>query len=141
MGVNLENKNMSLVLPTSRFHAFRKVIAQQIHPDFGNFYNQADEGMFLTGEEEKKFWEAYDKRLVTVDEEFNISHPLLDFLYASDTEGNASVACCHEIYNLIKDYDDNLCYGYCARPNEPRFKDLKALIKDCIESNTELSWW
>lgn len=43
---------------------------------------------------------------------------ILDFLYASDCNATMDVQHCKSIYEVIKDYDDNICYG-CMRVLEP----------------------
>lgn len=40
----------------------------------------------------------------------------------------------------IKDYDDDICYGYCDKPDCAMFKDFKELVKDCIDTNTPMKW-
>lgn len=67
--------------------------------------------------------------------------PQLDFLYSSDCEAKMSVAACKDIYEVIKDYDDSICYGYCGREDCAMFRDFKDVVRDCIENNCEMTWY
>lgn len=66
---------------------------------------------------------------------------ILDFLYESDCSGEMDVKHCHSIYEVIKDYDDNICYGYAGQRDCAMFKDFKRLVMDCIETDTIMKWW
>jgi hypothetical protein len=107
----------------------------------GKFYEKSVEGMGLLDEERKKFYKEYDERLNQIDKELNVSPYILDFLYASDCEGKLSAKHCRRIYNVIKDYDDDVLYGYCGRPDCAKFKDFKAIVKDCVDHNIQMRWW
>lgn len=63
------------------------------------------------------------------------------FLYASDCEAEMPVEVCEKIYEVIKDYDDDLLYGYSGRADCAMFKDFKDLVKDCIDNKCSMEWW
>ncbi|WP_171029401.1 hypothetical protein [Dorea longicatena] len=42
---------------------------------------------------------------------------------------------------VIKDYDDNICYGYAGQRDCAMFKDFKRLVMDCIDTGTIMKWW
>ncbi len=44
-------------------------------------------------------------------------------------------------YEVIKDYDDSICYGYCGREDCAMFRDFKDVVRDCIENNCEMTWY
>lgn len=41
----------------------------------------------------------------------------------------------------IKDYDDDICYGYCGRSDCAMFKDFKQLIKDGADTEMGIEWY
>lgn len=64
-----------------------------------------------------------------------------DFCLQSDCGGKIHYGACKEIYKHVKDYDDNVCYGYAGRPDCTMFKDFKNLLKECIDNKCDLIWW
>ena len=48
---------------------------------------------------------------------------------------------CAQIWEVIKDYDDKILYGYPRLPFCARFKDIKEVIRDCIENHCKLKWF
>jgi hypothetical protein len=47
---------------------------------------------------------------------------------------------CEKIYEVIKDYDDNVLYGYAGRPDCAKFKDFKKIVKDCVDNKCSMTW-
>lgn len=64
-----------------------------------------------------------------------------EFLYTNDCEGEADAEHCKAVYGIIKDYDDDICYGYCGRSDCAMFKDFKQLIKDGADTGTGIEWY
>lgn len=58
----------------------------------------------------------------------------------SDIKGAIRYGACKQILKIISDYDDNFNYGYAALPNQPRFKDFKALLQECVDLKSDLVW-
>lgn len=52
-----------------------------------------------------------------------------------------SVEDCKAIWEVIKDYDTNVLYGYVGRPDCAKFKDFKNIVKDCIDNNCNMEWF
>lgn len=48
---------------------------------------------------------------------------------------------CKSVYEIIKDYDDDICYGYCGRSDCAMFKDFKQLIKDGADTEMGIEWY
>ena len=42
---------------------------------------------------------------------------------------------------VLKDYDDDICYGYCGRSDCAMFKDFKQLIKDGADTEMGIEWY
>jgi hypothetical protein len=141
MGVTIENKNKAIDLGYGGFNLLRTKIAYLTNEELGKFYDELLKGTLLFGEEREKFFDEYNKRLNQIDEELNVSPYILDFLYAPDCNAKMSVKHCRRIYKVIKDYDDDVLYGYSGRPDCAMFKDFKAIVKDCIDHNIQMYWW
>jgi hypothetical protein len=48
---------------------------------------------------------------------------------------------CKSIWEIIKDYNDDICYGYAGRSDCAKFSDFKDIVKDCIDKCVEMEWW
>ena len=66
---------------------------------------------------------------------------ILDFLYESDCDGIMDVPHCRSIYEVIKNYDDDILYGYAGRKDCAKFADFKAIVKDGIDSGDGFTWF
>lgn len=86
-------------------------------------------------------FEEYNSKIEMLSKEHNGEKDgILRFLYAPDIGAEISVDDCKEIYKVIKDYDDNVCYGYCGRKDCAMFKDFKNIVKECIDNNCNMEW-
>lgn len=123
------------------FNRFRNKVAELYSEEFGNHYKELDTVSFVFDSERKAFFETYDKKTeqMIIDKKLNIK--VADFCYQSDCSGKIRYGACKVIYNIIKDYDDDICYGYCGRPDCAMFSDLKALIKECYDNKSDLVWY
>ncbi len=140
MGLTIGNCHHSVDMGSGGFNRLRTKVAYLHSEELGKFYEELEKGFTLYGNSRKQFFEDYNKRLQFIDEELNVSHYILDFLYTSDIEGKMSVKHCRRIYNVIKDYDDNIAYGYTGRPDCAMFKDFKNIIKECRDKQIVLYW-
>lgn len=142
MGITLDSKNCSIDLGYSGFNNLRTKVAELTAPDIHEHYKKLAEGMFLIGTTKEKFFKDYNAEIQRLSEKYNEEKDnILDFLYASDCDGEMDVEHCKSIYDVIKDYDDDIRYGYCGRPDCAMFRDFKALVKDCIDTNTPMNWF
>ncbi len=142
MGVTVESKNHIIDLGVGGFNNLRKKIAELTAPDIAEHYENLSDGMFLSGQERKEWFEKYDEKIEELNQKYNgEKSDILDFLYASDCSATMDVQHCKSIYEVIKDYDDNICYGYIGRPDCAMFKDFKEVVKDCIDTCTTMEWY
>ena len=121
MGVTIESKNHSINLGGGGFMRLRTKVAELAAPDIFEHYKKLDEGMRLYGDERKAFYKSYD-------------------LYESDCDGIMDVPHCRSIYEVIKNYDDDILYGYAGRKDCAKFADFKAIVKDGIDSGDGFTW-
>lgn len=142
MGVTIDSKNCSIDLGYGGFCNLRTKIAELTAPDIFEHYKKLEKGLFLTGTIKAEFFKDYDAEIQRLSEKYNGENDhILDFLYTSDCDGEIDVEHCKSVYDVIKDYDDDICYGYCGRPDCAMFKDFKEIVKDCIDTNTPMSWF
>lgn len=140
MGITLGNCHHSIDMGYGGFSRLRTKVAYLHSKELGDFYKKIDDGLLLYGKDRDDFFKEYNKRLRNIDEELNVSHYILDFLYKSDTGARLSPKHCRRIWNLIKDCDDDIKYGYSAYSDCATFKDFKEIIKECRDKNIMLYW-
>ena len=141
MGITIKSKNYSIDMGYLGFNRLRKTVANLAGEELGKHYEHLDDVMFLCGEERINFFDEYNKKINYLYEKFNISNGLLDFLYASDCEAKISPEKCKQVYEIIKNYDDDVLYGYSGRKDCAKFKDFKEIVKDCIDSKCYMEWY
>lgn len=65
---------------------------------------------------------------------------IVDFLLQSDIEGRIRYGACKKILKVIGDYDDDVFYGYVGHGNRARFRQFRRILKDCVETKSDLVW-
>lgn len=143
MGITLESKNKSIDLGYGGFMSLRTKVAELAADDIGKHYRKlstAPSSIFEA--EHKEFFKEYDKKIVELDEKYKGEmNCILHFLYASDCEAEMELDVCEKLYEVIKDYDDDIAYGYYGRKDCATFKDFKNIVKDCIDNKCTMKWW
>ena len=127
MGVTIESPNYSIDLGPAGFNRLRQKVADLTATDIAEHYSKLTDGMFLVGDERQKFMACYNKKIAELDAKYNEKY--------SNTEH------CKSIWEIIKDYNDDICYGYAGRSDCAKFSDFKDIVKDCIDKCTEMEWW
>lgn len=65
---------------------------------------------------------------------------IVDFLLQTDVGGRIRYGACKNILKVIGDYDDNILYGYCGRPDCAKFADFKSILQDCVDTKSDIIW-
>lgn len=143
MGVTIESKSHSIDLGCVGFRCLRTKVAELAAPDIFEHYKKSMDGMRLYDEDERKeFYESYDAEISKLDKKYNGKmSDILDFLYESDCGAEMDADHCRSIYEVIKDYDDDILYGYAGRKDCAKFADFKAIVKDGIDSGDGFIWF
>ena len=141
MGLTIENQHSSIDLSYTGFARLRTKIAYLHSKELGKFYDELVNAIPMFGKEREIFLKDYEKRLSTIDEELNVSHYLLDFLYADDYEATMSVKHCRRIWNIIKNCDEDFSIGYVGRKDCAMFFDFKRIGKECRDKNIQMYWF
>lgn len=140
MGITIKSKNFSSDMGYGGFGRFRKKVAQLTNKKFGEHYEKLDDATFLWGKAIDEYFKQYDYKTNQLVRENIVSAEIANFCYQSDCEGKINQEQAKQIYEKIKDYDDEICYGYSGRSDCAMFSDLKAIFKDCAENGDTVDW-
>lgn len=141
MGITLHSKNHSVDMGYGGFFRFRSKVANLVNEEFGKHYEDVKKGSYLFNEKEReKFFAEYDAKTNKFIEDNIVSPEIANFCYQSDSEGSIDQRQAKAIYNIIKDYNDDICYGYAGRPDCAMFSDLKQIFKDGAETRKYIRW-
>ena len=112
MGVTIESENHSIDLGYGGFLNLRMKVAELTAQDIYEHYQCLDSGMFLCGSKREEFFKTYNSKIQELSEKHNGEKDnILDFLYESDCNGEMDIEHCKSIYEVIKDYDDDISDG------------------------------
>lgn len=140
MGVTIKSKSRSIDLGGGGFRRLRTKVAELAAPDIFEHYKKLGEGMWYPNR--KAFFKDYDEKIAELDKKYKGKmSDILDFLYESDCDGIMDVPHCRSIYEIIKNYDDDILYGYAGRKDCAKFADFKAIVKDGIDSGNGFTWF
>lgn len=143
MGVTLTcNKTgRSADLGGGGFLRFRSKVAELCSKEFGDHYRKLEAGIsFASQKDRDAFFDAFDAETERLIEEGFVDVRVVDFCLQSDCDGKIKYGACKLIYEKIKDYDDDIVYGYFGRPDRAMFRDLKQIFKDCVNHRCGLHW-
>ena len=74
----------------------------------------------------------YQKKVLDSFEKGKLNHY---FLSASTSFGKTYL-----IYEIIKNYDDDVFYGYRVQDDYAKFVYFKKIVKDCIDNKCDMTW-
>ncbi|NFP06062.1 hypothetical protein FDC57_18555 [Clostridium botulinum] len=142
MGVSIVSKNKAIDLGYGGFNRLRTKVSELINSEIAKHYKELEQSSFLFGEKREEYIKKYDAETERLDKKYDYKYnSVLHFLYACDWGATMKVDVCKELYEVIKDYDDDdTLYGYSGREDCTRFKDFKELVKDCIDNNEPMEW-
>ena len=140
MGVTIESKSFSADMGYGGFSRLREKVATLSNLEFGKHYAELDKAMILQGTERKSFFKKYDAKTKELVKNNIITEEVANFCYQSDCEGSIDQEQAKQIYENIKNYEDNNCYGYSGREDCAMFSDLKNIFKDCAENGDTVDW-
>ena len=142
MGLTINSKNHSIDLSYSGFYRLRVKVAELTAPDIYEHYKKLNDWRYVLVSKGENFSTEYDKKIVELDEKYDGKYTkVLEFLYASDSHGEADAEHCKSVYEIIKEYDDDIIYGYRSGIEAVLFKNVKQLIKDGADTGTGIEWY
>jgi len=140
MGITISTSKRSFDIGYGGFMRFRQDLAKQVGYHFGRHYLDLEKAPGWNPER-VKFFEKYDKKTKHLIENKMCSEEIANFCYQSDCEGTIDKKQAKMIYDLIKDCDDNIIYGYTGRNDCTTMEDMKLLFKDCYSHSKQVVWW
>ena len=146
MGVTVQCKSKqsrrSADLSQSGFMRFRLKVAELCNPIWYEHYKTIQHAMSLTGDARKKFFEEFDRKTEALIRSQKVSVKLVDFCLQSDCAGAIRYGACKMLIRGIGSYsDDRTCYGYSGKHDCAKFDDIKAIMEDCVEYQSDFVWW
>ncbi|NLD46117.1 MAG: hypothetical protein GX660_02810 [Clostridiaceae bacterium] len=138
MGVTISSKRYSCDMGYSGFNRFRQVVADKVNNEFADHYKElaSIDVIMLGGEKRKEYFEKYDAKTIEFVNSNVITAEVANFLYQSDCTGKIDRKQAKEIYELIKDCDDNIIFGYTGRKDCAKMYDMKNIFSD----RTKVEW-
>ncbi len=139
MGITISNHKHSMDMGAFGYAALRATISRlvpcqdfvDIYAELMNHHKAFVESEFATM---KEYFDDYDRRALEICEKNKLDEEIINFLYKPDTcTKSVSVKTCRHLWELIKDYDDKVLYGYVGRKDCAMFKDFKEIVRTCVE--------
>lgn len=142
MGVTLSNGKKSIDMGYMGFNKLRTTVAEITGKEIGDHYKCLEKGMFIFNEQEKEdFFKKYNKKIDEIEDDYKIPRGILHFLYQSDCGGRLKRKKIKELYEIVKNHDDDILYGYTDREDCAKFKDFKEILKQCVDEKLRLEWY
>jgi hypothetical protein len=138
MGITISSKRYSCDMGYGGFGRFRNVVAEKTSDKFYKHYMRLSNPnvMFIMGEERKKFFEKYDADTIKYIEENEVTVEVANFLFQPDCDGKIDRKQAKQIYDLIKNCDDDIIFGYAGREDCAKMSDMKKIFSD----KTKVEW-
>lgn len=138
MGVTISSKRYSCDMGYGGFGRFRNIVAKNVSDEFCKHYLclSSAEAMFSFGDERKEYFEKYDAKTRDFVSEGEVTIEVANFLYQSDCSGKIDRKQAIQIFELIKDCDDGIIFGYAGRQDCAKMSDMKKIFSD----KTKVEW-
>jgi hypothetical protein len=138
MGVTISSKRHSCDMGYIGFGRFRDAVAEKVNGEFHKHYLElsSPDAMFSMGESRKLYFEKYDVKTKEYIEKNTVTIEVANFLYQSDCNGKIDRKQAKQIYELIKECDDSISFGYSGRSDCAKMFDLKKIFSD----GTKVEW-
>lgn len=138
MGITISNHKRSIDMGSGGYLRLRAKISELLNcQEFSDIYaellNPYKEKTSRGFETMQDYYEDHDNRAIAVCEAYKLDEEVINWLYSSDCGCSVSAKTCRHLWKIIKDYDDNVVYGYAARPDRAMFKDFKRIVQECAE--------
>ena len=140
MGITISNHKKSIDMGYGGFLNLRATISTLVPcQEFVDIYRELNEGYYTEWQKRgfktrEEYFDDYDKRVEEICVRNKLDEEVVNFLYRSDCDTKSlSPKACRHLWWLIKDYDDNVLYGYCGRPDCAKFKDFKEIVRTCAK--------
>ncbi len=139
MGITIRSKRYSCDMGYNGFGRFRNIVAEKVGGDFCKHYLKlsSPEIMFLMGDSREDYFEKHNAITIEYVEKNAVSGEIANFLYQSDCGGKIDRRQSKQVFELIKDCDDNISFGYVGRSDCAKMSDMKKIFSD----GTMVEWY
>lgn len=138
MGITIDSKRHSCDMGYSGFGRFRNTVAEKVNDEFYKHYLElsSPKAMFSFGNEREEYFKKYDAKTKEFIEKNIVTVEVANFLYQSDCSGKIDKKQAKQIYEFIKECDDNISFGYSGRSDCAKMADMKKIFFD----GTKVEW-
>lgn len=146
MGITLKCKKTDRYLDMGYFgfNRLREKVAELVGEPFASHYKKlsTSQYVFSFGETRDKLFAAFDAETEDMLKRKVISVKVASFLLQSDCEGKLRYGGCIDLLKVIKDYDDDVHYGYVGRDKSEisDFMLFRMILQDCVKTKSMLIW-
>ena len=140
MGVTLRNKEDSIGIDLGYygFYKLRQKVADLAGDDIGEHYRNLNQVPIYDTANRMRFLKEYNAKTYELDKKYEGKRThILNFLYASDCEGTLSVEGCKSLYEVIKNYDDDVLSKFQAENSHLSRWGMNALLAEHSFVNEE----
>lgn len=141
MSIIIKNTNdNSIEIGYFGFYRLRFKIAELTAEDICRHYEHLTD--YMTKEEMEHYNLETDKLMFKY--QHSQKHLVLEFLYASDCDGEMDAEHCKAIYDLIKDCDDKTQYGYIGHAVwdiPATISSFADLLREAVEDGKGIEWY
>ena len=88
----------------------------------------------------KAFYDEFNAKTEKLLKQKKVHIKVVDFCLQTDISGSIRFGACQQILKAIGDYDDDVLYGYCGRPDCAKFADFKRILQDCVDNRCNMIW-
>lgn len=128
MGITIRSKRHQCDMGYIGFMHFRTVVASGLSKEIESHYSELFNSPY--GPDRERFFKLYDAKTESFIENKKLSVDIANFLYQADCGGKINRGQAKQIYELIKDCDDEIIFGYTGKPDCAKMSDLKKIFSD-----------
>lgn len=137
MGITISSKHNSCDMGYGGFRRFRIKVSEQVGGPFEEHYKDLMNSFCNTEE----FYKKYNRKTENLIKNKMVTAEVANFCYQSDCKGSIDKKQAKEIYELIKDCDESLSFGYSGRNDCATMVILKRIFKDCTSNCKKIEWY
>ena len=142
MGVTVKCKKTgrSLDMGYFGFKRWRYKIAELYGGEWWEHYKTLNDAPVVGEKEREKFFFAFDQKTEDLIKNRKVDVKIADFCLQPDSDGSVRYGACKNILKAIGDYTDNYAYGYAAYADHD-WERLKAILQECVDTKSMLTWY
>ena len=137
LSISCKKTGRSIDMGAGGFAALRERVAALESEEWGALYKTLSAPPLLKN---KAFYDEFNVKTEKLLKQKKVHVKVVDFCLQTDVSGRIRFGACQQILKAIGDYDDDILYGYCGRPDCAKFADFKRILQDCVENKCDMVW-